>query len=237
MKKEIRLIAMRATRKEVESLGIELKFRNGGDFDIYNYLFNHLDGKFSMDNLSGPSRPSYETFDKQIFLEACGMGEKYGITKDQILVIHEVTNSWGQDRLKKWFPECFEVDFKVNDWYMIKEDYLLLYKGDFKGITTKGDVWIFDKYHEDNSRKATTQEIQTALTNEALKRGFKDKVCFIPLNGKKPVTRNGNYFGYSEDDNKLLYCNYVIFEKGIWATIIPSYTIQEAEDTFKIKIK
>jgi hypothetical protein len=69
----MRLIAMRATREEVESLGIELIKKNPNDFVMYNYLCNNENGEVFMNNKFSTFRINYETFNKQIFLEACGM--------------------------------------------------------------------------------------------------------------------------------------------------------------------
>jgi hypothetical protein len=69
----MRLIAMRATKEDVASLGIELIKKNKYDFDLYEYLCNELDGTFMM-YCKSELRENHETFNKQIFLEACGMG-------------------------------------------------------------------------------------------------------------------------------------------------------------------
>jgi hypothetical protein len=65
---------MRATKEDVASLGIELSDKGDDDFLRYNYLCNFEDGTFIMFNPQNHKRDMYETFDKQIFLEACDMG-------------------------------------------------------------------------------------------------------------------------------------------------------------------
>lgn len=67
-------IAMRCTRENYESIKEfvgELKQQDELDFNEYNYLLNDEYGCFAF--ISHEGRKVYETFDKDIFLEACGI--------------------------------------------------------------------------------------------------------------------------------------------------------------------
>tara|TARA_R110000772_G_scaffold238779_1_gene350790 strand:- start:93 stop:494 length:402 start_codon:yes stop_codon:yes gene_type:complete len=69
-------IAMKCTRAEYESIkDIIGKIKNPSheDFTKYNYLLNYSDGGVQMYDNSMGHREVYETFDKAIFLKACGI--------------------------------------------------------------------------------------------------------------------------------------------------------------------
>jgi hypothetical protein len=68
------LIAMRCTREQYESIAKHvgpLTEVGAGDFKIYHYLCNYENGTVKMNNSCRIKK--YETFDKDIFLKACGI--------------------------------------------------------------------------------------------------------------------------------------------------------------------
>ena len=71
------LIAMKCTRAEYESIKDQvgpLSMENAQDFTFYDYLINIKSGYVQMDRyFNGPHRKEYKTFDKDIFLKACGI--------------------------------------------------------------------------------------------------------------------------------------------------------------------
>jgi len=72
----MKLIAMRCTREQYESIKEfigELNQKDKRDFNEYPYLLNDDDGCFCFNEYA--SRKVYETFDKDIFLEACGINK------------------------------------------------------------------------------------------------------------------------------------------------------------------
>jgi len=78
---------------------------------------------------------------------------------------------------------------------------------------------------------ASPETVEQYLREEAVKRGFNGKLKFKPIGSHLEVIRDGNEntFGFNESSNQLLYCNYVIFRDGQWATIINPKTITKAE--------
>lgn len=78
---------------------------------------------------------------------------------------------------------------------------------------------------------ASPETVEQYLREEAVKRGFNGKLKFKPIGSHLEVIRDGNEntFGFNESSNQLLYCNYVIFRDGQWATIIEPETITRAE--------
>jgi hypothetical protein len=67
----------------------------------------------------------------------------------------------------------------------------------------------------------TPQEVETALKNEAVKRGFVKGVTHTIVDGTKHIISEDNRFGFDENRNSLLFNNWCIFKEGVWATIIP----------------
>ena len=78
---------------------------------------------------------------------------------------------------------------------------------------------------------ASPETVEQYLREEAVKRGFNGKLKFKPIGSNLEVIRDGNEntFGFDESSNQLLYCNYVIFRDGQWATILKPETITKAE--------
>ena len=66
---------------------------------------------------------------------------------------------------------------------------------------------------EGNERLATPQEVQEALTKEAVKK-YQGKY-FKPTNGKNKVEFRAGFIGYDVSENKLLSNNYSVFQNGI----------------------
>jgi hypothetical protein len=70
------LIAMKCTRHQYESIKEyigELQHQSEGDFTRYKYLTNSASGICSMEYGPAENKTVYRTFDKDIFLKACGL--------------------------------------------------------------------------------------------------------------------------------------------------------------------
>jgi len=98
------------------------------------------------------------------------------------------------------------------------------------GIFEYDDSWCF-KSRPNDWQPASPETVEQYLREEAVKRGFNGKLKFKPIGSHLEVIRDGNEntFGFDESLNQLLYCNYVIFRDGQWATIINPKTITKAE--------
>lgn len=172
----------------------------------------------------------------------------FKITKEQIL---EVT-SWGdttdKKNIKKWFPEAFKTELEVGKWYwageIAKREKTHLYC--HQGYISYGFDWaknyINDLCTSGSSEiiEATEEEVKTALTEEAKRRGFIQGVkvkCakypdFDAYDFKEITFDNVNQLG-----NATL--NY-IFYNGKWAEIIPQeveLTLEQIADKFNIDVK
>lgn len=169
------------------------------------------------------------------------------IKKSQIEQIKEVlkaenghsANHIRVEITKNIAPELFkETKLEVGKWYHHgKCNSIMPYNGGKKTYGffngSFGDSWAFS--NKDTATPATDKEVETALINEAEKRGFKDGVTVKSLFHKNSprLTIKGSQFSFI--NNLKLHINGstslmpVLFLKGKWATIIETITKEEAE--------
>lgn len=174
------------------------------------------------------------------------------LTKKQQEYIKDAYNracsDWKQE-IKENFPKLFkEDDFKAGDYFYsldnwpytvenkvfkIREisygEYLYPCNETFKGTSESCNQ------HISSARKATPEEIQSALQKEAERRGFvagNFKCIYSPRTIKN---KEGNYF-YWQDEDVLWIGGNACYEKGKWAEIIPTITKKEAEEKLNVKI-
>lgn len=171
--------------------------------------------------------------------------KNYTITKEQILELHESNSPETRIQIAKMFPDAFKKELEVGKWYKRLHNSALFYVTEILNIDSNHcKVFGFDylgnwmsenaKTFPDNDFEATSKQVETALINQAKKRGFIDGAKFKSFEKGNPIrTINENgYCGFSSDSNVLVigtskteWDNYqsnpVIFEKGKWAQIIP----------------
>ena len=171
--------------------------------------------------------------------------ENYKITKEQILKLankaEQGCTSVIESDLKNWFPDAFKTEFKVGRVYKINKSIFHCTE-----ITEDGVLYgygLFDarwdeRFNNDGSCicacnelaakdrlvEASIQEWESALINEAKKRGYKKGVkCYFGI---------GKYQRIISTDDIIFDTNYlnngglcmgmdVIFTQGNWAEIIP----------------
>lgn len=174
--------------------------------------------------------------------ESCGIETEptYEITKETILKYN----------MKDEFPDVFEVKLEVGKWYknmdkgfeksiacvveLVQNDSLIDFYG--YGFSPDGSWFNFVKSNGFGSYKweeASHQEVETALRNEAVKRGFVNGVyckwpsgCLIKCEILK----------FKEGK---LFCNedqIIMDKKGTWASVLETKTIKEAEELLNCKI-
>jgi len=174
--------------------------------------------------------------------------ETLPIPKSVLLQLAE-NNSFSESIIKKEFPQLFDSELEVGKWYKIPNTKAIIKclskpdeSGKFEcyGFDVDGEYFVDGNTYTDNKYEpATEQEVFEALKNEAVKRGFKEGVTFTPTNARYNVKRNGNNFGFDINENRLLYCNYSIFNNGTWSEIIDQpkeITISEIESILGYKI-
>jgi len=175
--------------------------------------------------------------------------ETLPIKKTTLLQLAE-NNSFSESIIKKEFPQLFESGLEVGKWYKYNNTDTLVYLEDL--VKNKGygfyngkfesshEKWAF--YLDKEWKPATEQEVFEALTNEAVKRGFKEGVTiknhqgtFI-LNELDLVMSDGKYNdGIWTLQGKGLW----LFMNGTWSEIIDQpkeITISEIEKILGYKI-
>jgi hypothetical protein len=180
------------------------------------------------------------------------------ITKEQITQLFK-NNEEGNDQLisadlKSWFPEAF-IELKVGKWYWIdrrkKDDVKALVVFQGQGVETfgftHGGIWT-DDYGSESSfctpeykyTKATHEEVQTALINEAIRRGYKNNnhdCLYLP----NFTHKNTDELFYLNKDTMNLHIgknsvSNVIFKDGEWAELIETITLKKAEKLLNKRI-
>ena len=168
--------------------------------------------------------------------------KKFEITKEQILEIAETSNMATHIFLGL-FPDAFKTKFTgwAKDIHEFNKKWIAYYENDVMkyGISASG-YWFKPEsnanYNEyENDREATEQEVETALINEAKKRGLIDWNYIKATNGDYGLVNDGIWV-YDKNVNKLYYAGFILFDNGKWATITPTKTKEEAEKLLGVKI-
>jgi len=176
---------------------------------------------------------------------------KYEITKEQLLNIEKVGGADVSLYLKEHFAEAFKTEFEVNKWYVPDSEIGSLWyleeiskngmgigygflRREFKHCDT---IAIKDDFQW---RLATPEEVESALINEAKKRGFIEGAKTQGTNNEREISTLTKGFIYNDNILKAM-CTGEFFEKrniyenGIWGTIIPQEkTLVPMEKALKI---
>lgn len=179
---------------------------------------------------------------------------KYEITKEQIrLIEHQSINmDYGQVArdMREWFPEAFKPVLEVGKWNSYKEEGVLIFVTQIRQMPGYKEVhyygfingewkkdYLANEYWRENLIPSTDSEVFEALKNEAIRRGYKngnhrclDSCITEQLVEDNYVFYNG-YLWYGT--NSSTNC---VFQKGVWAEIIPAITKSEAEKQLGMKI-
>ena len=175
--------------------------------------------------------------------------ENYTITKEQVLKLankaEQGCTSVIESDLKNWFPEAFKTELEVGKWYKMKGNthFLCNFNGNIGnngnsyGFNLKGK-WMDNSMcfqNCDTYVEATPEEVESALINEAKKRGFIEGTQYLsPVNKYKRAFDGEMYFNH----NNLFENSKSIFNNGIWATILPQKkTVVPMDKALKIIAK
>ena len=166
--------------------------------------------------------------------------ENYTITKEQVLAIKKVGGADVSLYLKETFPEVFKTEFKVGTVYKIDKNIFYCTEINERGVLY--GYGLFDaKWGErfndgsyicacnevaakDRLVEASTQEWESALINEAKKRGYKEGVRIKGLeSGYSRIIPDGKFEFFSHNLLRFGSLNegYDIFKYGKWAEILP----------------
>jgi hypothetical protein len=259
-----RLIAMRCTQEQFDLIKPKLEgrinFYGITKFKENSYLVLFNDKNITNETIFFKSdKTVYETWNEKIFLEACGFEVKpkdvFEITKEQILSLENSNNT---NRLRDWFPTAFEEERKevvFDFWHKIKthpkmliypthedkDGHLFGYGFNKHGCYEKIDIdnsnhCLCNSIARDYLYKATRQEAEEALKNEAVRRGFEEGVYCISALINEVFLLNESAFNFDEEGLRagcVLIFNY---KTGKWATIVETITKEEAEKFLNKKI-
>jgi len=237
-----------ATKEEFKAI-LDLNPKNTCELSYWEtwrgqtiYFPYHLSQTGTWDKLSYARRNNYTIHPASDFLQPT-----YQLTKSQIIEISE-----DGSLVKELFPDVFEVELEVGKWYnWINKELLfcvteikrnrIYYYGFDDGVYNKIE-WI----HKDNDfEPATPEEVETALVNEAKRRGFvKGNVIKECLHGGDFNAKlvKGYLFEYESNqlwiNSKTNGYNVCIFDNGTWAEIIqpPNDVIKVIETYGKDKL-
>lgn len=169
---------------------------------------------------------------------------EFKISKEQIDELARM-NAVIKERLNEYFPEAFKKELEVGRWYKHNStEALICYQGNEKsyGISNWGH-WS-NGYYAANAllwREATTEEIESALINEAKKKGYKkgNFKCLV----ERECEFNKNTHEWSFQQNGLFTAPFgkggsCLFQDGIWAEILPTEkTVITRQKALKILAK
>ena len=161
--------------------------------------------------------------------------EKYEITKEQVLELHESNSKETRLLIGKMFPQAFQKELEVGKIYrdnQYKEHIFCVTKlegGDyhFFGFNTGGfyqenDWYSFsDNETEKGFTEATPEEWKEAMTKELIRRygenweNVKLKKCLWHLHS----SNNGDY-GLTFSETEIWNRNGMIFKDGIFAEVL-----------------
>ena len=178
---------------------------------------------------------------------------KYEITKEQILETIRTGTDVTERYFKEIIPEAFKKELEIGKWYKRPHNSALFYVTEILNIDSNHcKVFGFDnvgkwmpenaKTFPDNDFEATPEQIESALINEAKKRGFIDGVKFKDARYGKNSYKVSNENIFRLYNNETLCIeddgNVTVFYKGNWAQILPQEkTVVPMEKALKIIAK
>lgn len=168
---------------------------------------------------------------------------KFTVTKEFVREAHGAACSTWKTKIEKEFPDLFKTELEFGKWYEgnvafkslifitkiedAGEYNRIYYYGFINNIYLKND-YIASRAHEASLVPASNEEVESALLDEAKKKGYKKGVrikglgngdiCTIP-DGEFEYLSNNNalWFGNPDDD----YDGFHVFHDGKWAEILP----------------
>jgi hypothetical protein len=159
--------------------------------------------------------------------------------KEVIKKMHQYACDASKLIIENEFPKLFKKEEKANGWYKDarNEWFMFFENGIMKyGVNVLGE-WKENLSHNytfgHNDYKATDKEAKEVLIKEAKKTGFKEGVCFIPTNGTKVVQMASEDRWTLTSEGKLLFCNFSVFENGVWAEIIKEPIVKDVLEVGK----
>lgn len=173
--------------------------------------------------------------------------ETLEVKKEFILKAYEAACSGWKAKIKKELPQLFER-FKAGDWVVPSENYGEVKKGEpvrlIKPQAPCGTFWVVDHTMRSTSResrnflappadtfrRATAQEVSSALKEEAKKRGLKPGVFYKCADTNSIEKIKGEFIYYPNSDSLTDGYDGYVYKEGKWADLVTVITKAEAEE-------
>lgn len=140
-----------------------------------------------------------------------------------------------KQRILKLDPNFFDIKLELGKWYkapQTKNIVFIVSENEYYGFIS--NEWTIHKSNTINYNGlelATQQEVETYLITEANKRGYKDGVLT-----NKGIIDLGFLTEFKLYSNEFWRGGYLLFKDGVWAKIIETITLKEAEKLLNKKI-
>ena len=155
--------------------------------------------------------------------------KKFELTKEQLTYLHSVDSV--KETIEEWFPSEFQK-LEYGKWYKctfnnnrisLQVDKNTRYGFDFSGDWINFNNAMVDITKEDSWTLATPQEVEEALTKEAVKRyeikiGITLKWNFDGVKYSSTYWEDLDCFKYK--NNSLFFNGGILMQNGIWAEIV-----------------
>jgi len=219
--------------------------------DIYQFLNSFWIDKDNKDILLY----GYGYNDKKEYAEIISYKEETLPIKKSVLLQLAENNSFSESIIKKEFPQLFESELEVGKWYKSNKKYFKSiifiteikqcqgYRKVFYYGIVNGDFktdYFASEDIEKNLNLSEEQEVFEALTNEAVKRGFKEGINVKAPKGTTGIITDNFSHEFRVESNKFYFHNMCVFDNGTWAEICKEkpkeITISEIEKILGYKI-
>lgn len=162
------------------------------------------------------------------------------ITKERLIQLRN-TNDLADILISGWYPTLQKLE--NGKWYKLERDKMVINIVDFEkelsyGINRKGkwhNVW--DGYGFDRLVPATDKEVEIMLTREASLRGYKTNNFICLGSGKRNSMGIGLAPICNVAGNQMWTAYGKIYEDGVWAEVLPTITLAEAEERLQMLIQ
>lgn len=242
MGKKYTPIAMRCNQEQFDSIKPKLdigliEIENLHSFERCIYLVNNIGGHKIVSNVlpidkKHRNRVAYETWNEQIFLEACGIKteKQMKISKENIIKLDKKETT-----VRELFPSVFNTYtgwFRClgngnEKWIGYFEESVFKYGIGADGKWFANAKTIHNFKHNDQDVEATNEEVFEALKGEAVRLGIVFNAFVNPIedfqnsSNTKQIIEVGS--DYNFEDGKLYvrgYEKYCVFKDGKFANVI-----------------
>ena len=183
------------------------------------------------------------------YAEIISYKDTYTVSKDFILEAHKDACPTLKAKIENEFKELFpKVELEIGNW--LKDDtnpnWLMYRDGEnIYGFDVRGN-W-FNRSNksyaiQSQDRLATKEEVETALINEAKRRGLVDgaKIEQVKYGGIRTLRNTGADYTYFEKDDYMTYFGWTVYSKGEWSEVVSEpieLTLEQIAEKFGVEVE